>query len=118
MGYLEELTKDWPRCPACGNVLVWAFYAAAEDWRQDWCQNCKSAEDLSVQMAEGTSVWFPYTFREKNNTLVDRNTVKYVDVSTEVAARCRYHGQMVLVDDENLAVFYDPASGRFYGQPV
>jgi hypothetical protein len=72
-------------------------------------------------MVEGTSLRFRYY--DKNKGLVQalvKEGYDYVEVPPELAARSRYCGDMAWIDDDIgvVAIFVDPVTGWFYGQPT
>lgn len=74
-----------------------------------------------MTMVEGPSVRFKYA--EQNKGIQQANIkggYDIVEVSPEVAARSRYYGDVAYLDEDTgvVAIFLDPVTGRFYGQPM
>lgn len=73
-----------------------------------------------MTMEPGTSFYFPTHYYIKGQRLADVTSYLYREISPELAARCRYTGDISWLKDEDclVAIFIDPVTDRFYGQPV
>lgn len=119
MSLISEWEATRPKCQVCATALPEELDTHSGVWGDGPCIFCIKAEFMSITMAEGTSIWFPKTTKFHGTNLVDVSLIKYVEITPELAERCRYYGQLVHVPDEgHIAVFLDPVSGKFYGQPA
>jgi hypothetical protein len=107
-----------PTCKRCG-FQISATWKPGGEWEYDFCPCCFKHKDIKVDMVEGTSLMFPRSDGVRSQRIADVSVYEYVEVSAELAARCRYHQDIALVKDIGIvAIFMDTLTGTFYGQPM